>query len=130
MARWILRHWRRLSGCTPHPCTASSAHWPASESSPKARTDASASRSKAEPLRSDAPDSIHDYILLVGEEWYSGPSEHLLHSVQTGRPAFERVHGADFFTFLARDPAAAAVFDAAMTSRSAQENDAIAAACD
>ena len=85
---------------------------------------------QAEPLRSDAPDSIRDYILLVGEEWYSRPSDHLLHSVQTGRPAFERVHGADFFTFLARDPAAATVFDAAMTSRSAQENDAIAAACD
>src|SRR5499427_6464978 len=85
---------------------------------------------QAEPLRRDAPDSIRAYILLVGEAWYSGPSEHLLHSVQTGRPAFERVHGADFFTFLARDPAAAAVFDAAMTSRSAQENAAIATACD
>src|SRR5499426_13431 len=84
---------------------------------------------QAEPLRTNAPDSIRDYILLLGEEWYSGPSDHLLHSVQTGRPAFERVHGADFFTFLAREPAAAAVFDAAMTSRSAQENDAIAAAC-
>ena len=85
---------------------------------------------QAGPLRNDAPDSIRDYILLVGEEWYSGPSEHLLHSVQTGRPAFERVHGADFFTFLAREPAATAVFDAAMTSRSVQENDAIAAVCD
>jgi len=85
---------------------------------------------QAEPLRTNAPDSIRDYILLVGEEWYSGPSEHLLHSVQTGQPAFERVHGADFFTFLARESAAAAVFDAAMTSRSAQENDAIAAAFD
>src|SRR5215467_160263 len=86
--------------------------------------------SQAEPLRRDAPDSIRDYILLVGEAWYSGPADYLLHSVQTGRPAFERVHGADFFTFLARDPAAAAVFDAAMTSRSAQENAAIATACD
>ncbi len=74
---------------------------------------------QAEPLRSDAPDSIRDYILLVGEGWYSGPSAHLFYSVQTGRPASERVHGADFFTFLAREPAAAAVFDAAMTSRSA-----------
>jgi O-methyltransferase domain len=85
---------------------------------------------RAAPLRRDAPDSIRPYILLVGEAWYSGPAEHLLHSVQTGRPAFERVHGADFFTFLARDPAAAAVFDAAMTSRSTQENAALAAACD
>jgi hypothetical protein len=41
---------------------------------------------QAEPLRSDAHDSIRDCILLVGEEWYSGPSDHLLHSVQTGRP--------------------------------------------
>jgi hypothetical protein len=58
---------------------------------------------RAEPLRSDAPDSIRNYILLVGEEWYSRPSDHLLHSVRTGRPAFERVHGADFFAFLAHD---------------------------
>ena len=85
---------------------------------------------QAEPLRRDAPDSIRDYILLVGEEWYSRTSDHLLDSVQTGRPAFERIHGVDFFTFLARDPAAAAVFGAAMTSRSAQENDAIVAVCD
>lgn len=85
---------------------------------------------RAEPLRSDAPDSIRAYILLLDEEWYSGPSDHLLHCVQTGRPAFERVHGADFFTFLARDPGATAVFDAAMTSRSVQENDAIASAYD
>jgi hypothetical protein len=83
---------------------------------------------QAEPLRSDAPDSVRDYILMVGDEWYWRPWDHLLHSVQTGRPAFEHVHGADFFTFLARDPGAAAVFDAAMTSRSAQENDAIASA--
>src|SRR5919199_2654913 len=85
---------------------------------------------RAEPLRSDAPDSIRAYILLLGEQWYSGPSDHLLHSVQTGRPAFEQVHGADFFTFLARDPGATAVFDSAMTSRSVQENDAIASAYD
>jgi hypothetical protein len=85
---------------------------------------------RAEPLRSDAPDSIRAYILLLDEEWYSGPADHLLHCVQTGRPAFERVHGADFFTFLARDPGATAVFDAAMTSRSVQENDAIASAYD
>src|SRR5919199_6717000 len=83
---------------------------------------------RAEPLRSDAPDSIRAYILLVDEEWYSGPADHLLYSVQTGRPAFEQVHGEDFFTFLARDPGATAVFDAAMTSRSVQENDAIASA--
>src|ERR687886_2700100 len=83
---------------------------------------------RAEPLRSDAPDSIRAYILLLGEQWYSGPADHLLHSVQTGRPAFEQVHGADFFTFLARDPGATAVFDAAMTSRSVQENEAIASA--
>src|SRR5215475_539797 len=39
---------------------------------------------QAGPLRSDAPDSIRAYILLVGEAWYSGPSAHLIHSVQTG----------------------------------------------
>jgi hypothetical protein len=85
---------------------------------------------RAEPLRRDAPDSIRAYILLLDEEWYSGPADHLLHSVQTGRPAFDQVHGTDFFTFLARDPGATAVFDAAMTSRSVQENDAIASAYD
>ena len=34
---------------------------------------------QAEPLRSDAPDSIRAYILLLDEEWYSGPADHLFH---------------------------------------------------
>jgi O-methyltransferase domain len=128
MARWILRHWQRLPGCTDRRCTASCARWPASGSSPRARTDASASRRRRNRCGPTPP--IRSATTSCWWARYSGPSEHLLHSVQTGRPAFERVHGADFFTFLAREPAAAAIFDAAMTSRSVQENDAIATVCD
>ena len=84
----------------------------------------------AEPLRSDAPDSLRDYILLVGEEWNWRLWPHLLHSVETGRPVFERVHGMWLFDHLARHPEAAAIFDAAMTSRSGQENEVIASTYD
>lgn len=36
------------------------------------------------------------------------------HSVRSGRPVFDRDHGTDFFTHLARDPELSALFNAAM----------------
>jgi hypothetical protein len=84
----------------------------------------------AEPLKSDAPGSLRDFIIMLGEAWYAQPWEQLMYSVETGQPAFEHVHGMGLFKYLARHPEAGAVFDSAMTSRSSQENDAITAAYD
>ena len=84
----------------------------------------------AEPLRSDAPGSLRSFAIMLGEEWHWRPWGHLLHSVTTGQPAFEHAYGTEFFDYLAGQPEAAAIFDAAMTSRSNQDNDAVPAAYD
>jgi hypothetical protein len=78
-----------------------------------------------EPLRADRPDSVRPTVLLSGEDWHWRAWGALLGSVQTGRPAFEAVHGKDLYRFLAADPDAAAVFDAGMQAFAAADDPAI-----
>jgi hypothetical protein len=59
---------------------------------------------------------MHAWAVVVSEPWYRRGWDDLLHSVQTGEPAFEAVHGAGFWDYLSRDQAAAGQFNAAMTS--------------
>lgn len=72
----------------------------------------------AESLRSDAPDSIRDFAIFMGANWHWQPWGELLHSVKTGQPAFEHLHGKPFFDYLAETPEPARAFDNAMTSLS------------
>ena len=46
----------------------------------------------------------------------------MLASVRTGRPAFHEVFGQDVFDYLGTHPEAASIFNAAMTSRTGQDN--------
>ena len=84
----------------------------------------------AELLRRDAPGSLRPTILLqVGETlWQSWG--HLLHTVRTGKPAFDHVHGVEIFEYYRRHPDEWAVFDRAMTAGTAPLTRAIAAAYD
>ena len=82
----------------------------------------------AEGLRSDAPGSLRAYAVLLGEDWVWRAWGQLSHSVRTGQSALEHAFGRDVFAYLAEHPEAASVFDAAMTSRTRQEIDAVAAA--
>ncbi|MBV9356858.1 MAG: methyltransferase, partial [Chloroflexi bacterium] len=84
----------------------------------------------AELLRSDAPGSVRGYAMMQGEDWIWDAWGRALHSVQTGEPAFEHLHGVDFFTYLDRHPEAAAVFNAGMTARAASADVAVAHAYD
>ncbi|MFM9845418.1 MAG: methyltransferase [Dongiaceae bacterium] len=81
-------------------------------------------------LRKDAAGSLHGMALLYGEEWLWQAYGRMHHSVQTGQPAFDEVHGEPLFDFLMARPEAAAVFNGAMSSFSHQEADAILAAYD
>ncbi|HLY35983.1 MAG TPA: methyltransferase [Candidatus Limnocylindria bacterium] len=65
-------------------------------------------------LTSSSPDSVKPLAVMVGEAQYEAWGA-LLHSVRTGTPAFEHVHGAGFFEYLAAHPEAQEVFDAAMS---------------
>jgi SAM-dependent methyltransferase len=83
-----------------------------------------------ELLRRDRPGSLHAVAALYGEEWLWRAYGRMLHSVQTGEPAFTHVHGLSFYDYLSHDPTAAAQFQHAMSEYSRLEADAIAAAYD
>jgi len=69
----------------------------------------------AECLRSDTPDSLRAVAILYGEPWHRAAWSAIPYALQTGRPAFDHVHGAPVFEHIPQHPAMAAVFDAAMT---------------
>lgn len=85
---------------------------------------------RAEPLRSDTPGSVRGYAIMNGEEWFWSSWGELLHSVKTGRTAFDDSFGIGLFGFLDQHPEAAEIFNDAMTSITGMDSDAIAAAYD
>jgi hypothetical protein len=84
----------------------------------------------AEALRRDAPGSLRPLVLFVAGETLWRSWRHLLHSVRTGEPAFDQVHGVDFFAYFREHPDEWALFDQVMTSNTAPVARAVAAAYD
>lgn len=84
----------------------------------------------AEPLRSDAPDSLRAFAIFLGADWHWRVWSDLFYSAQTGQPAFERVYGKAYFDYLAENPDPARVFNDAMTSFSASVSAAVIDAYD
>jgi hypothetical protein len=76
------------------------------------------------------PGSLRALAQMWGEPWHWQAWGGLLHSVQTGDAGWKHALGADVFDYLAQQPAAAAVFHAAMSSFSGVEAAAVAAAYD
>jgi hypothetical protein len=83
----------------------------------------------AEQLRSDRPGSLRAMALTVGGLPFQAWGE-ALHSVQTGRPAFEHVYGTSFFDHLAGDPESSRIFDEAMNAQSGISHAAIVSSYD
>src|SRR5262245_41152594 len=81
-------------------------------------------------LRSDAPGSMRAWVLFSGESFYLQAWQEILHSIRTGTPAWNKVHGTALFDFLRQHPGEAANFEQAMTSLSGGEAPAIVAAYD
>jgi SAM-dependent methyltransferase len=81
-------------------------------------------------LRTDAPGSMRAYVRFIGSPFRLAAWQELVYSVRTGRAAFDKVHGMPPFDFLGKHPEAAAIFNAAMTSITAQTEEAIADAYD
>ena len=81
-------------------------------------------------MRKDSPRAVGGYARFVGHESTWRPWGELGHSVRTGQPAFDHVYGMPVFEYFAKTPAAAAVFDEAMTSISTLESKAVVAAYD
>jgi hypothetical protein len=71
----------------------------------------------AEPLRSDAPDSLRARAIFDGEEWNWHPWGNLLHSTKTGGSAFDHTYGVALFDYLKETPEAATSFDSLMAAQ-------------
>jgi hypothetical protein len=71
--------------------------------------------SVTELLRSDVPGSLRQTAIMHGEEVFRSFAE-IMHTVRTGEPAFEKVHGRPFYDYLAEHPDTASVFARAMGS--------------
>ena len=65
-------------------------------------------------LLSDVVGSQRPVAIMMGEEHYRAWAE-LLYSLETAKPAFDKVYGQPVFSYLAQHPTAAKIFDGAMT---------------
>jgi hypothetical protein len=76
-------------------------------------------------LRSDVAGSVGAMALNLLSEHHWVPWGQLMHSVQTGEPAFDHVYGMSTFEYFEQHPEAGAIFDQAMTSNTANAGTAI-----
>ncbi len=67
-----------------------------------------------ELLRSDVPGSLRAFSIAGKELGWESWGE-LAYSVETGKPAFGRLHGMGYFEYLRQEPELARLFDAAMS---------------
>ena len=70
-------------------------------------------------LRTGTSDSMRALAIMYAEEQYHAWGN-ILHSVQTGQPAFEQQFGTSYFAYLAQHPEADRVFNEAMTGWTTQ----------
>lgn len=75
----------------------------------------------SDALRANSAGSPRDFIRMINSEAYAAWG-HLLHSVRSGRAAFEHVFGAPRFEWLAGHPEQAALFQRAMIALSQGSN--------
>ncbi len=81
-------------------------------------------------LRSDHPESLRDYVRMLGLPAFWSALGDLEHSLRTGEPAFSKSHPEGVFGYLAHHPEESRTFDSAMTSKSHRDIAAILPAYD
>ncbi len=69
----------------------------------------------SELLQPGVPGSMNAMAQMVGAQWLWSSWGALDHSLVTGKPGFEKVHGTALWPWLQRNPAEAAMFNQAMT---------------
>lgn len=74
----------------------------------------------SEALRSDAPNSMRNGAIFMGEDWHWKVWGNLLESVKTGKPSWKLTHGDDVFDYFAKPQNAeqSQIFNNAMTDMS------------
>jgi hypothetical protein len=83
-----------------------------------------------EALKSGAPGSARATLMAFGSPALWRSWEEIIYSLQTGRTAFEKVHGMPVFEYLAQNPEQASYFSEAMVGFHGSEPPAVAAAYD
>jgi hypothetical protein len=68
----------------------------------------------AETLRSDFDGSLRDVFRMQGQPFIRDAYADIGHTIRTGQPAFEHVHGTDLFSYLSARPEMSALFSRAM----------------
>jgi hypothetical protein len=81
-------------------------------------------------LRSDVPGSVRDFALMLNEPWHTRPWEGLVHSIETGEPAFDDAYGMGLWEYLSRHAEEGMLFDAAMSGGSYDRANALLQSCD
>lgn len=81
-------------------------------------------------LRTGVPGSVRANVLFSLNEAHWRPWGHLLHTVRTGETAFEHVHGASLFDYLAGNPEEADLFNKGMAGNSPAHANLVAASYD
>jgi O-methyltransferase domain/Dimerisation domain len=77
----------------------------------------------------DRPGSQYNVALMMGDEHYRAWGD-LLYSVQTGKPAFDKIYGKPVFDYLSEHAEQARIFDGAMTGFHGPETQAMIDAYD
>jgi SAM-dependent methyltransferase len=72
-------------------------------------------------LRSDVPGSVYDLVRLSSVEEFQRTWAHAAHTLRTGKPAFDAVHGRSLSEYLAANAELAALFHRAMNSSAAAQ---------
>ncbi len=80
---------------------------------------------KAAFLRTDHPQSLRAYALMMGNEWIWNSWAALETSVKTGEPAFEHVYGSPLFEYYKKNPEAGRSSSEGLRSRGQQEDEAV-----
>ena len=81
-------------------------------------------------LRSNHPESLRDYVRMLGLPVFWSAFEDLEHSLRTGECAFAKRHPEGVFEYLAKHPKESRIFNSAMTSKSHRDITAILPAYD
>jgi hypothetical protein len=76
-------------------------------------------------LRSDVPDSIRDFAIMIASDWCMQQWINLDYSIQTGLPSHDHLFGMPSFEYLGKHEEEGKVFNDAMTSLSASTSMAV-----
>ncbi|MEJ7588195.1 MAG: methyltransferase [Ferruginibacter sp.] len=84
----------------------------------------------AQPLLTEVPGSLRAFATMINTDWQFQTWAHLPYSIETGKPAFNKVHGMSSFDYFWSHEKAGKTFNDAMTSNSAFSSAAVLDAYD